>query len=584
MRLGERGKICGSFLVLICVMSSVLSAQDQENTLSSTISASRISLHDRLVLTVTATGPSRFKEYYPRLFPTPEFSTIWAYTTVQLHSQNKNLQCTIVQTYQLIPLKTGTFTVGKTNWVRSFNEGNSVEVVDGPPLLKPDKLQTNHTFPGDDRYIFVTSSVNKKDPYVGEQVLFELTHFDNIYNTDTNYTAPPVAGFWSVEMPGVMEKSIRIKGEQCWFNVYRIALFPATSGDLVIGSANLTYSSVKGLITQWGQLISEPIVLHIRPLPENDRPSSFAGAVGKFSITASVQPTELDADNEVTVTVTLTGQGNLGLVSSLTEPDLSAFRTYGPHVSEDITKNGLTVGGTKTWNYSLVPPKEGSYTVGSFALSYFNPRDKCYHTVSTKPVTLTVSPGTAVKEHSVIPQDIQEDIAHIASDIRYIKPDKSVLENSGKNPRTFHFIFLLYIVPCAVFFISYGAKRRHDRIISDRSMQRKRTALKRATKRLDDASHLIGQNDMKGFYRTIHETITGYIEDIFTIDTVMTVPAELEDIIIRHGAAPELAERIRTIIEICDFNVFSSSFDNSVNPENVIRDTVQIISMLKNIH
>ncbi len=128
----------------------------------------------------------------------------------------------------------------------------------------------------------------------------------------------------------------------------------------------------------------------VKPLPTN-APPSFGGAVGQFKVESNVVPASVAVGEPVTWTVTLTGIGNWPDVVSLPSREVSKdFRVVQPQAKRTI-KTGTLFDGTLSEDIVLVPTRAGSYTLGPFSWSYFDPAKGGYQTVSTAPVTVSVS-------------------------------------------------------------------------------------------------------------------------------------------------------------------------------------------------
>ena len=59
------------------------------------------------------------------------------------------------------------------------------------------------------------------------------------------------------------------------------------------------------------QLRTEPIKLHVRPLPKYGKPKSFLPLVGEFTLKSEIGKTEFPLGESTTLTVVLEGDGNL---------------------------------------------------------------------------------------------------------------------------------------------------------------------------------------------------------------------------------------------------------------------------------
>jgi hypothetical protein len=99
-----------------------------------------------------------------------------------------------------------------------------------------------------------------------------------------------------------------------------------------------------------------------------------------------------------TIKLALGGTGNLPLI---TDPEINwpkGFDVPDPQVTEDINKYEFPLGGVKVFEYSVPTRDTGTFTIPPVNFSYFDPSDKKYKTVSTKPLTYTVSVSEKLTE------------------------------------------------------------------------------------------------------------------------------------------------------------------------------------------
>jgi len=581
--------------ILLCMLlfTSVQDIYGEDVTITSVVNAQTISLHDQLVLTVTVSGSGIGRTGDPELAPMPDFRISRPSTSSNFEFVNGKTSFSKTYTYVLFPQKTGVFDVGEASIQsgrkKTIARATKVEVVKGSapqaqtipktqtsPGTQPSQLNGTNT-------IFINTFVDKKEPYVGEQITFTFELYYRIRISETEYEPPSTTGFWLTDLPQIPKATKNVKGNNYYYNVIKSALFPTTSGKLTIGPASLGFTTQTGFFS-FGEtytLKSDPIAIQAKPLPEKGKPGNFGGAVGNFNISSAADNTTVKAGDVVTIRISVTGRGNLDLISMITEPDLSSFKMYDPKISEKISNSGFVIGGAKTWEYVIIPRQQGKVTIEPFSLSYFNPDDESYHTVSTEPIEVTVEPGDAVALHEIGDSGGYDPITKIASDIRYIKPDKIFLENTRKYWYSSMYFYLLYILPLAGFIITVIVKRRQDEIERNTGLKRKLKAWKHAHKRLNEASKMLRESDIKSFCGKLHESITCYIADMLNIDTGTLTSADLEKIMNDNGIQPELAERVRRTMEMCDYVRFASIGTGREAHETILNDTRNILSQLR---
>ena len=82
-------------------------------------------------------------------------------------------------------------------------------------------------------------------------------------------------------------------------------------------------------------LASEPVTVESLPLPDENKPANFTGAVGDFTMTATAGPTNLTVGDPITVRVQISGRGALDAVTLPAQDAWQDFKTYPP-----TTKSG----------------------------------------------------------------------------------------------------------------------------------------------------------------------------------------------------------------------------------------------------
>lgn len=576
-------------IFLTLLITGAVSSFGDELEVTSVVNSTRISINDRLVLTVSISGSDANKAGEPQFEPMPDFSISETGTSTQMNIINFKTSVVITYTYVFIPKKTGTFDVGAVSVKLGRNTSRApatkVEVVSGSipqTKISPESQQTKS--PGDEN-IFINVFTDNQEPYTGEQITYTFELYNRLSLSDTEYGPPATTGFWTVELQQIPKSIKDVDGKQYYYHVIKTALFPTTSGELIIGPATLTYTTQAGFFSTGPTqtLTTDSINIKAKPLPEQGKPKNFNGAVGKFTISSSANNSTVQAGNVITVVVSVTGVGNLDLITSVTEPDFSEFKTYSPKVAEKISNSGFIVGGTKTWEYIIIPKAQGKVVLQPFTLSYFNPEDKTYNISSTKPLEFNITPGEAIASTEKGMDNQRKSIANIAAYIRYIKPNKSILKSTNRHVYSSVYFYLLYALPLGFFITSYVVKKRQDTIERNTGLKRKLYAWKNAQKRLNEASKMLKNDDAKTFCGKLHESITNYIGDMLNIDTGSLTATGLEKIVTDKGVAPDLAERMRKTMEMCDFIKFASARTGLQVQENILKDTSDIILKLKEL-
>lgn len=246
--------------------------------------------------------------------------------------------------------------------------------------------------PGD---VKVSLSADRDDPYVGEQVVltFRLDRAVT-FAVPADYTPPPTPGFRAVdvEMPPGAGHSVRIENGRRWVTEERrMILFPLQAGDATVGPAGLSFTVDPFAGGQ--HLVTDPVPLHVRPLPPAGRPPGFAGAVGSFALKAEADRTRAKAGDAVTLTVRLSGSGNFRDIPKVDLKAPDAVEVYDPELEDHLANRPEGVRGERVFKYVLVPKRAGDLEIGPARLAVFDPDTGRYETLEAGPVALTVAPA-----------------------------------------------------------------------------------------------------------------------------------------------------------------------------------------------
>ncbi len=129
----------------------------------------------------------------------------------------------------------------------------------------------------------------------------------------------------------------------------------------------------------------EALPMEIVALPTEGRPEEFTGAVGRFSIEAAVSPAEARIGDQVELTVTIRGEGNLAAVEPPIVPVGQGLHVLG--VIESRSSDALRA----TYDLELVD--ERAQVVPPLRLVAFDPERGSYHTRTSQPLPLRILAG-----------------------------------------------------------------------------------------------------------------------------------------------------------------------------------------------
>ncbi|HEY4110464.1 BatD family protein [Puia sp.] len=274
--------------------------------------------------------------------------------------------------------------------------------------------------------LFVKVQVDKNTCYVGEPIVATYKLYSRLSSESRVTKRPSLNGFSVYDMvdPSTDPVSVeKLNGKDFTVHIIRkTQLIPLQAGSIdldpveventvhfVKGSGNResrrSAATLRDLFDQMTDesnlgpevdenvtLDTKPVTITVKPLPEENKPAGYSGAVGNFSVEASLASNTVAAQDENTLHVVVKGKGNLPVFAAppVTWPD--SITAFDPTSKEDVNKTVSPMTGSKSFDYVFAPKRAGHYTIPAVNFSYFDPASQCYKTAETKPLELQVSP------------------------------------------------------------------------------------------------------------------------------------------------------------------------------------------------
>ncbi len=267
--------------------------------------------------------------------------------------------------------------------------------------------------------IFVKATVSKANSFEGEPVLVTYKLYTRLRSESKVVKQPEFSGCSIIEMTtdDLFTTTENVNGKT--FKTYvirKVQVLPLQDGTVTLGTAAVenklfffrtneeAYKNSPG-ITKNVVLSSQPVVLHIKPLP-GKKPVSFNGAVGNFTITTVVNKRNDTANDNNSLQVIIEGKGNfqnLGCPLINWPKEIEHFEA---ETDESIERLSFPQSGKKVFTIPFTCKKEGQVTVPPVLFSYFNTDTNLYTTIKSDSITLTVLPEVKQLDAAKLSGDI----------------------------------------------------------------------------------------------------------------------------------------------------------------------------------
>jgi len=223
--------------------------------------------------------------------------------------------------------------------------------------------------------------------------------------------------------------------------------------------------------------VSEPVVVIVKTPPAAGKPAAFTGGIGRFNVRAAVQPRKVRVGDPMTLTVTVTGRGN---IEEIGPPQLTGFdKEFRVHDGTAATRDGARV-----FTYSLRAARKDVRAVPPVVFAYFDVEHERYVSKATDALPIEVEEAQRLDQSRI------ESGGAAASRLR--ARGKELFDNDsdvtalrdarvrpGRHAMLLAALLLIYIAG------SLGIARV-QRLRADPALLRRRGAAARARRRLAD--------------------------------------------------------------------------------------------------
>lgn len=510
----------------------------------------------------------------------PYTSSQSSYQMINGHTSSSS---SVTITYTLYAAKNGSFTIGASHALvggkRLSSRPVKIQVsghaqrTNGAPNMhgqdsydQPRMRSAGSAISGSD--LFIKVSASKKRVHEQEPILLTYKVYTQVDLTQLEGKMPDLKGFHTQEVPLPQQKTFHtetVNGRpyKCvtWS---QYVMYPQMTGRLEIPS--ITF---KGIVVQQNRNVdpmeaffnggsgyvevkkdikAPGITLQVDPLPQ--RPANFSGGVGKFNISASLDKKEVKAGEPITLRVVVGGIGNLKLLKQPVVNFPKDFDKYDAKVTDKtrLTANGVE--GNMVYDFLAVPRNQGSYTIPSVELTYYDTSKNAYKTIKTQPFKVEVEKGDGTSAES-------EDFASQDKDIHTIKLGKVVQHKADDMFFGSFGYWISLLMPLIAFVVLLIVFRRRAIENADIVKKRSNRAGKIATKRLRLANKLMLQGKQGEFYDEVMRALWGYMSYKLNMPAEKLNRDNIRETLGRHFVDDATIEKFTTALDECEFERYA---------------------------
>ena len=426
-----------------------------------------------------------------------------------------------------------------------------------------------------DQNLHFETIVSNASPYLGEGIYVEyrLYFSNNITVIDFGLKElPEFKGFWNqdIRIDQFEIKNGKYKGEDYrYITLKKAVLIPQKSVKLSLEPSSLEL--IVAIPTGRGDFFGNPITRNIRkniksfkktikvkPLPLEGKPADFNGAVGDFDMSVTTSKESLKANESTQLKVVVAGKGNLKLFEIPKVITPQELEVYTPEHNENLR---ISVSGTKGLRgdvsdaYTVVPQFKGKYKIPPVSFSYFNPKDKKYHSIISDNIFVNVTEGKSLVTNSdqgqTVSNSINKQVVTANSSFKYIQQNTTLASVEKKDFFKSNLFYLLLLLPFLAIPMAIIIGKKQKERANDLIGNRTRKADKLARKFLSQAKKLLGKKEE--FYIALEKALHNYLKAKLQIETSEISKERISELLSSKGVDAEVIKSFIAVLDDCDF-------------------------------
>ncbi|MDR1810942.1 MAG: BatD family protein [Prevotella sp.] len=446
---------------------------------------------------------------------------------------------------------------------------------------------------------FIRAIVSKSKVYEQEAFMITFRFYTTLNVRDLGKIEfPEFEGFMveEQELPTNRQLSLEHYNGRNYYAVdlRKSVLFPQRSGKITIpqGKIEMVFSVPSGRRVQsfFGYqevmadvkriLKTNPVTIDVSPLPAN-KPAGFANAVGTFSMKPTISATKTKANEAITLTLNISGTGNLKLIKTPEVKLPTDFEAYDPKVNNNlkITSEGLS--GAKNIEYLFIPRHQGEYTIPAIEFAYFDPKSKSYKTLKSPEYHLEIAKDPDAGSGSAVSYNEQNEVKAI-QDIRFLKTGDITYTKANDFLVGSFGYWLWYLIPALLFVAFFIFYRKQIEQNANIALMKTKKANKVAAKRLKIAGLYVKEHNKEKFYEEILRATWGYLSDKLSIPVAHLNRDNIEHELTGYGVSGELISKFMYILDTCEFARYAPS-ESEEAMDKLYAETVGAISEMESV-
>ncbi|WP_235270968.1 BatD family protein [Flavobacterium sp. 316] len=591
------GKMKNLFVIIVLFIQTMLLSQEVKFEASSHKTSYALNEKIRIIFSINNEGDN---------FVPPSFENFRAQGPIINKGGETSIVITngqavtrrVIQTqiiYYLTPLNQGKFTIAPASieYEGKIFKSNPITFTITEAREVPKDPNSPDYIAGEG--IHLVSEVSKSNPYINEPVtiVYKL-YFDPNFRLRNfeERESPKYKGFWSqnIEVKDLQPELVTYNGQQYGMIVLkRAVLYPLEQGDKEIEPLTISLevnvpkreqigSFVRSIYVPTTKNVSTGVKkIKVKGFPEEGKPLSFTGAVGKFDFSVKPSKEELKSGESLNLEISVSGNGNLKLFN-LPKPEFpSVFEVFDPEHKEQVNVPLSGMNGSISDNYTIIPQFKGKYTIKPIEFSYFDLKTNSYKTVTSEEVTINVLDNPNFTSTQNNPTDTGKQKVVKSVNFQFIKLKSEFAEVSKKDFLGTKLFYALLFAPFLIVPIIILVRKKKEAIDADEFGNKIRRNNRLAKKYLSEAKKQKGNK--VPFYMAMEKALHNFLKAKLHIETSEMSKENIQELLENKAASNETISQFIALMNDCEFARYAPS--SNVTMQQDFEKAVLVISDLE---
>jgi len=527
---------------------------------------------DTIYLGENATLSLTFAGGTPRTVPpspqVPNLQIDFSGNSQEIVTINGQFSATVSYNFTITAKQPGDYTIpaltAEVGGVQLHTQPLTLKVLK-PSAPSPDAIKSGS------QVAFLKLVLPKKEIYVGETIVAQLQIYvrNGVQVPGWQPTGFPAEGFNIGKSVQGAQHQLQV-GDAVYVMVpLNMALTAVKAGAMTLGPYTATVTL--DVPTNRGQgdpfdsfgffrradrkqvaLATETEHVQLLPLPRENAPADFNGAVGQYTLSSTAGPTNLAVGDPITVKIQIAGRGSL---DSLTLPNQTAwgqFNAY-PPTSKVETSDKLGLQGTKTFEQIVVPQNAELRELPPVSFSYFDPEQKAYQTLTHPGTPLVIRPaGSAAAPTFVANRGRAEENNAMAQDIVPNKQRLGSVAQIGAPLVEKPWFLALQGVPVLAFISALIWRRRTDQLANNPRLRRRRHVAQVVREGLTELQGLAAAKKSDEFFAALFRLLQEQLGERLDLPASAITEAVIDEHLRPRHVPEATLEQLQQLFQACN--------------------------------